>query len=201
MEAGFVIRETWESFISIQSVLSENTGVSHDTSRLAPNKKTQEKRGDHGSQTKRVKYKKYKRTERDCARAWCMNKSQKYSMRGEGELKEGGKARARRGRSQTWSQVQSQVLLWFIMKKFQGEEAESKPEVTERRARARSLPSYLPLHPSFSALSVARSPSLWIHSSGLCGPRGPRGACLPPIPNGIPKHSKSTREIGCLHIM
>lgn len=35
------------------------------------------------------------------------------------------------------------------MKKFQGEPAESKPEVTERRARANGLPSCLHLHRSF----------------------------------------------------
>lgn len=41
-----------QPFISAQSVLSENLRVSHDTSRLAKNKKTGEKNGDCGTQTK-----------------------------------------------------------------------------------------------------------------------------------------------------
>lgn len=63
----------------------------------------------------------------------------------------------RRGRSQTWSQVQrfpSASELWFIMKKFQGERAESKPEVTERRARASQPPLLSPLTSLLSALSL-----------------------------------------------
>lgn len=85
------------------------------------------------------------------------------------EVKQGGKEGIRRSRSQTWSQVQhfpSASELQFIIKKFQWEQAESKPEVTERRARASSLPSCLPsvLSPSLSGpwlghLHSAFSPS------------------------------------------
>lgn len=142
-------------------------------------------------------------------------RSQKYTVRGEEEVTEGGKERMRRGLSQTWSQVQRfPSELWFIMK-FQGERAESKPEVTERRAQANNLPSCLCLHPSFL---------LSLHLYLLCGsvtftllsllrPLRARGSerrmsaatvemsvCLRDSgaatnPNGIPKHNKSTREM------
>ncbi len=106
-------------------------------------------------------------------------RSQKYTVRGEEEVKEGGKERMRR--SQTWSQVQRfPSELWFVMK-FQGERAESKPEVTERRAQANNLPSRLCLHPSillslhlylvcgsatFTLLSLLRPP--WVRAAHVC---------------------------------
>lgn len=66
MEVGFVKRQTWAWFspLSAANQSYQKTGVSHDTSRLAKNKKTREKSEDHGTQTKWVKYKEYKRTGR-----------------------------------------------------------------------------------------------------------------------------------------
>lgn len=152
---------------------------------------------------------------REGKRAWCRNESggarnilreekKRWRRVGKGEWDVDG---ARRG-------VRFSVSpLWFIMKKFQGERAESKPEVTERRGRANNLPSCLCLHPPLCSLSVfiwavARSPSLCSFSPGVCGLVGLSAArlCLRDSgaatnPNGIPKHNKSAREIDCLHTM
>ena len=81
---------------------------------------------------------------------------QTYTVRGEEEV-EGGK--------EMWSQVQhlpSTSEPWFIMKKFQGELTQSKPEVTERLGQANNLPSCLRFTP-FCSLSI------FICGSGLQG--------------------------------
>ena len=161
MEAGLVSRETWERFGLLSAPNQSYQNIEEFLTTQAGWLKTQrrgEKSRDHETQTERVKSKEYKRTERERenGEGTRVEEPNVYYERRKG-VKEGGKVRTRRGRSQTWSQVQCAPPapeLWFIMKKFQGEPAESKPEVTERRARANSLPSCLHLHPLLCARSL-----------------------------------------------
>lgn len=124
------------------------------------------------------------------------------------------------------SQVQrfpSASELWFIMKKFHGERAESKPEVTERRAQANNPPSCLHLQPSsllslhlclgcgsvtFTLLPLLRPLRARGSERRAAAGRGGnvsvferRRRCNATTPNGIPKHNKSLRSPHCLHIM
>lgn len=180
MEVVFVKRQTWLWFglLSAPNQSYQKTGVSHDTSRLAKNKKTTEKSGDNGIQTKSNI--KNIRGQGGGRRAWCMKRgwrSQKYTARGGEEVREGGKEREC-GRTQTWSQVQcSPLCLWAVVS---NEQVPQRASRIQTRSDRKTSPSQQPPLPSpLAPLLRALSPSL------SCLQLGPvhsalSGASLPP---------------------
>lgn len=98
---------------------------------------------------------------------------QTYTVRGEEEV---GGGKEIWTEPEMWSQVQhfpSASEPWFIMKKFQGELTQSKPEVTERSAQANNLCSCL-CFPPFCSLSIFICGSVTSTLLCLLGPSGVR---------------------------
>lgn len=212
MEVGLVKRETWEGFspLSAPNQSYQKTEGFLTTQAGWLKTKRPERKAERMERKQSEWNIKNIRGQREGKRAWCMN--------------EGGGARhilwekkkrwRRVGKRDVESGSASPLCLCavVIMKKFQGERAQSKPEVTERRDQANKppLPSLLPsfllsLHlyrvcGSDTSTLLSLLGPLWVRVAHVCRQAGNVRVFERQRRCNLSEW-KSTRDAVCLHIV